>query len=205
MAMRPASLWILLLLGCRASAAAPTPAGSAVQASDAGAPPVARRAPRPFIAIASFDCEKVIDLPGVAAPAGAIPAARGIRAWHGGGPGGANWNVTDLRCVVRIDTRCTAGKVGVALRVGQHVVGEKQVDVRTSPFDVELSVAQKQWQRALDQPTKRTAAGLPFRTGIFRAMAVTDCSAPEEVSIKSWAYLDAAADAAFVAGFASGE
>jgi hypothetical protein len=198
-----AILAVLVPAGCRASLAAPAQRSGVADVNDAGVRAAPR--PRPLVAIAAFDCEKVIDLPGVVAPSGLIPAAQGIRAWHGGATGGANWNVTDLRCVVAVDTTCTAGKLGVVLRVGQTVVAERQLDVGASLGSVELPVLEKQWRRGLDQPSKRVGVGLPYKTGVFRATAIVDCRTPDEINLRSSAYPEAAADAVFVTGFAWGE
>ena len=52
---------------------------------------------------------------------------------------------------------------------------------------------------------KKGPLDLPYRTGVFRAVAAVDCSAPTQANLKISGYKDVTDEDAFVAGFASGE
>src|SRR5437667_3659 len=141
--MRRAEVFLLsaaVVLGCaRSVPSASTPADArpiadAKPAADASAP----SGPPPLIRIAAFDCEKYDLLPNETPPKGLIAPGAGIRAWNGGGPYGANWNVEELRCAVRASTPCTQGKVLFTLRVGPLIVAEREARVSNGAADFEI-------------------------------------------------------------------
>lgn len=206
-----------LAVGCtRTTSAAPErgPVGArieqvAVVAPDArpsGAPDAAPAMGEPvFVKVEAFDCEKFEVFPGEAPSKGPIPAKGGIRAWHGGGPNGANWNVQDLRCTVRATTSCTRGWAMLTLRVGQRTVAERQVAVSKGAAVFDLVVPEAAWEKGYDTPAKAAALKLPFKTAAFRAQVAVACEAPEQIRPDRWRFPSIAAEDMFVAGFASGE
>jgi hypothetical protein len=199
--MRRGSALLVFAAACSTSSAAPS-------SPDAGrAAPVATAhdaAEQRLVRVTAFDCEKKEEFPGLPAQKGPVTSTSGIRSWHGGGPGGANWNVGDLRCVVRVETSCDHGHVDVILRVGKVVVAERKADVART-VDVEVSVALKAWKQNLDDVKKKGVTDLPYRTAVFRALAAVDCSAPRQANLKLSGYRDVTDEDVFVAGFASGE
>ena len=203
--MRPAKVFGLaaaLVLGCaRPVPSTSTPADANV-AADASAP-----AGEPaLVKVAAFDCEKYDLLPGDKPPKGPIAPGAGIRAWRGGGPYGANWNVEELRCATRASTPCTHGKVLFTLRVGPHIVAEREAPVLNGAADFEVVLPLTAWEHSYDSPPKAAAPlKLPYKTVGFRMQAVLDCEAPTKASLRDWNYRFVVADDAFVAGFASGE
>jgi hypothetical protein len=157
--------------------------------------------PERLVRITSFDCDKLDELPGVARPSGPVGAATGIRAWHGGGPNGSNWNVGDLRCVIEAATDCRRGKLAAVARVGRSIVGKRQLDVaKAGPFSIEMAVAESGWRRNLEEPARQ----VPYRTALFRATISVDCKDPQ-ADLRQSRYPEVGDDATFVAGFASGE
>jgi len=156
-----------------------------------------------LVSITAFDCMKHEVFPGEAPPRGPIPAGAGIRAWKGGGPYGASWNVSQLRCFVAAAPRCSRGRVMFTLRVGQQVVAEEAAAISAGRADFEAVLRMGAWQRGLDDPAV-SADKLPFRTGIFRAQAVLDCDAPR-AGLSDHGYAAVTSETHFVAGFASGE
>jgi hypothetical protein len=158
-----------------------------------------------FVKVAAFDCAKYEVFPGERPPKGLIASQAGIRAWHGGGPNGANWNVQDLRCAVRATTTCTQGNAMLTLRVGQQTVAERVVVVADGAADFEVVLPEAAWERGYDNPAKMAALKLPFKTAAFRAQVAVECGAPVEVKPHAWRFSSVASDDMFVAGFASGE
>jgi hypothetical protein len=209
-------LLVLLFLLGQVSCALRTPPPSVTGAASpvASAPrdfarDGARRSPsdarnQRLIHIASFDCEKHETFPGRPAQRGDVTPANGIRYWHGGGPGGSNWNVEDLRCSVRATTSCTRGRVDVILRVGKAIVAERPVDLTGGQVDVEMSLAQKVWRGQVDERSEILADTL-FQTAAFRSFVALTCTSPFEATYRDSRYLDVTDDDSFVAGFASGE
>ncbi|HET6281946.1 MAG TPA: hypothetical protein VFH73_13310 [Polyangia bacterium] len=194
-----------LALGCaRSVPATPGPADArlaARPAADASAP----SGQPALVKIAAFDCEKYEVFPNEAPPKGLIAPGASIRAWKGGGPYGANWNVEELRCVARASTPCVEGKVLFTLRVGQHVVAERETAVSKGAAEFEVVLPSPIWERGYDSPPKAEALKLPFKTAGFRVQVALDCEAPTKASLRDWNYRFVVADEAFVAGFASGE
>jgi hypothetical protein len=159
-----------------------------------------------FVKIAAFDCAKHDVFPGEPPAKGPIPSRTGIRAWNGGGPNGANWNVQDLRCAIRATTTCTQGKVMLTLRVGQHIVAERESPVSNGAAEFELVLPEAIWERGYDSaPNAVPLKQLPFKTAAFRAQATVDCEAPVKANPGSWRFSSIAVEDSFVAGFASGE
>ena len=157
-----------------------------------------------LVKIDSFDCEKLDDLPGFPRPTG--PVTHGILDWHGGGPNGANWNVGDLRCVVRVSASCWPARLAVVVRVAARVAAAKSTAVTArGPLDVEIDVSQRAWNRNLDDEPKANPRRPPFRTAVFRASAEIDCQDRPGANINESRFPEVAAERSFVAGFASGE
>jgi hypothetical protein len=196
--MRRASALLVVVAACSISSAKTT----------APPPDVGRVAPdaseRRLIRISAFDCEKHEVFPGVQPPKGPVSRSSGIRSWQGGGPGGANWNVEDLRCVVQLSSSCERGRADLVLRVGKTVVAQRPVEVKSGSLDVEVPLSLKTWKSQRDDLVKRLTSELPYRTAGFRAFVAVECAAPE-ASLKNSAYRDVSDDDAFVAGFANGE
>ena len=198
-----AGLLAVVLAGCpRPTATAPravdaatdttavtavTPSPPDAQAAQAAKNATGGRAD-PLLRVASFDCEKYPPLPGQPEPKGLVTPSSGIRAWNGGGPDGASWNVDDLRCTARIATICRAGTIAVTARVGRAIVGERVLSVSGSDaVDTELIIPAKTWRRHMDQMRRKT--GLPFTTAIFRLLAEVTCKSPEATP-GEWRFTD---------------
>lgn len=178
------------------------PVAEAKPKADASSPP----GDLPLVKIVAFDCEKYDVLPNEAPPKGVIAPGAGIRAWKGGGPFGANWNVEELRCAARASTPCARGSVSFTFRAGTHVVAERDVRVSDGSADVEIVLPSTAWESSYDSPAKAAAPlRLPFKTAAFRVQAVLNCEAPTKASLRDWNYRFVAADDVFVAGFANGE
>ena len=149
--------------------------------------------------MASFECVK----PGVE-PKQPITPHHGVSGWRGGGPGGAAWNASELRCEAVIRTTCAKGSVQAEMRVGRRVVATHQRALKgqkTVTWTKTLPSAL--WEPHLDAPGPVKPL---YRTGVFRLMAWLECETPYEVhpgGLES--YGNAAAWRAFVAGFAGGE
>jgi hypothetical protein len=180
-----------------APAAAPLPAPSPAKlAADAGggAPSAA---PAPDIRIDSFDCFK----------AGGSPEEvdwTPIGAWHGGGPGGASWNVTDLQCVGAVISTCRDGDVASELRIGRTLVARHTGTLGAAGrTEWRFKVRETQWAKNLDDA--HGAQRAPYRTAIFRLTSVLTCRKPYELSPGIGPRAEFTADRTFLAGFASGE
>jgi hypothetical protein len=157
-----------------------------------------------FVKVEAFDCAKHDLFPGDPPPTGPIAPGSGIRSWHAGGPYGSNWNVGELRCTVRASAACSRGKVALTLRVGQRVVGERDVPIQSGFALFELLVPERAWEDGLDAASTGPVGKLPFQTASFRALVVLDCEAPT-ANLREWGYPSVTAEDAFVASFASGE
>jgi len=155
-----------------------------------------------MIEVEAFDCERQQSFPGVPPQSGLVAPGAGIRGWQGGGPEGANWNVDDLRCTIRVKTTCTRGDVDIALRVGRAKVAEKKAAIGGPHVDVEIVVPLKKWKGNFDdqKPARRR-----FDTAVFRAFAILSCMAPFDANWKDSDYTDVTDEDMFVAGFAYGE
>lgn len=158
-----------------------------------------------LVTVTGFDCEKPPAVPDPDAKHASFMLGEGIRAWRGGGPMGANWNVFDLRCVVRASTTCTKGKASLVLRVGQRVVAEREVALAGKPVAFDVDVAEKAWERGLDEAGKGPLRRQPYKTATFRAVVAIDCQGPAKASLRDSSYADVTAEDSFTAGFASGE
>jgi hypothetical protein len=194
---------LLLGLACSRVTAAPAPA----RPQDGGAGTAkgpAAAAPR-LVSVTAFDCEKPLAFPDPNAQKGPIAPGAGIRGWRGGGPQGANWNVYDLRCVIRVATTSTKGKASLVLRVGQRVVAEREAKLTGSTVEFELNVDEKAWQKGMDEAGKGPLRGQPFKTATFRAAIAANCQSPTKASLRDSNYGDVVTEDSFTAGFASGE
>ena len=195
--MRLASFAALCALAaCSTTKPAPAPT------QREGARPVADAVEERMIKVEAFDCERQESFPGEPRQSGLVAPGHGIRGWHAGGPDGANWNVDDLRCTVRVKTTCSRGDVDVALRVGRTKVAEKKAEITGSHVDVEIVVPFKKCKGNFDdqKPARRR-----FDTAVFRAFSSLSCTAPFEASWKDSDYTDITDEDMFVAGFARGE
>ncbi len=202
--IRPVEVFGAVLLVLAGSPLAATPAP--VRPQDGGAGSVQSTVAHPkLIRVTDFDCEKPLAFPDRNAPKGPIAPGAGIRGWRGGGPMGANWNVYDLRCVIRAQTSCTSGKVSLVLRVGQHVVAERKTMLSRSTVDFDLTVDERTWQKGLDEAGTGPLRHQPFQTATFRALVAVDCQAPIKASLRDSNYGDVVAEDSFTSGFASGE
>jgi hypothetical protein len=177
---------------------------ASAQNSGGGATHATSASAASLVRVRDFDCEKPLAFPDPNAKKGPIALGAGIRGWRGGGPMGANWNVYDLRCVVRAETSCTKGKASLILRVGQRVVAERDATL-AGAVEFDISVDEKTWQRGMDEPGKGPLRGQPFKTAAFRATVAVDCQAPTKASLRNSNYGDVIAEDSFTAGFASGE
>jgi hypothetical protein len=194
---------VLLLVGCSQGIAAPLSGRSQVGGASGSHDAVAG-GPR-LVRITDFDCEKPLAFPDPNARKGPIVPGAGIRGWRGGGPMGANWNVYDLRCVIRANTTCTKGKASLILRVGQHVVAERDAELSGATLEFDLTVEEKVWERGIDETGKGALRRQPFKTANFRAAVAVDCQAPTKASLRDSNYSDVVAEDGFTSGFASGE
>jgi hypothetical protein len=170
-------------------------------------PPAAVPKASSIVRIQAFDCERHEEFPGFAAPSGVIAPGNGIRGWAHGGPSGANWNVDELRCVVRAEAACTGGSIGALVRVGNALVAEQRVQLGPAgaASDFVFRIPLKSWRSQLDQPARKMAAKQPFRTGVFRALVEVACELPRKASLVDERYTAVTAEDIFVAGFAWGE
>jgi hypothetical protein len=151
----------------------------------------------PVIQIASFDCFKAGEGRGddQGAPIGA---------WQGGGPGGANWNVTDLDCAAAIVTTCRQGGVVSELRIGRALVARQTTALDAAGrAEWRFKVKRAQWARNLDD--EHAVKGALYRTAIFRLTSALTCHKPYELAPGIGSRAELAADRSFLAGFASGE
>jgi hypothetical protein len=192
-----------LLVGCRRPGTSPADAGLTPRASDSGV----RVSPEEpvLVKIEAFDCARHDEFPGEPPASGPISAGAGIRAWRGGGPYGSNWNVDQLRCVVRATAPCTQGRMILVLRVGQRTVAEREAALSRGATRFEVVVPAVEWERGYDSPPGAPALALPFRTAAFRAQVVLECEAPTRAGPRDSRYPTITTEETFVAGFASGE
>jgi len=207
--MRPARrAWLLVACALalaavgwtRRTRAADAGARAAPTATAPGVAPDKPARPVAPIAVDSFDCFKAEDdatedLPAV--------AGRGISAWNGGGPGGAVWNASELRCAATIRTTCEAGKVTIELRIGKATAATATVPIRGGKGDWRASLHHRQWEKNFDELS--SSKGVPYRTAIFRVTALLTCEGPYQVGPGIGPRGEFAADSMFVAGFAHGE
>lgn len=150
-----------------------------------------------MLRISTFDCIKAED-----AQQGA-DAAR-VSKWNAGGPGGANWNATDLLCFADIETSCERGQLTSSLRVGQHRVAKQTTAIdRAGPLHIQLTAPERAWTSGLD--ADKPGRGHFFRTAVFSLLVEATCTQPTEVGPGEASFGDSADSSAFVAGFANGE
>jgi len=205
--MRRASALVALVLACgcpRATTVRPT-----VDARQEAPTPLHAQATTSsepvLVKIGSFDCAKYDVFPGEPPQKGIIRQEDGIRAWHGGGPNGANWNVEDLRCFIRATTPCAEGKVVFAVRVGQQDVAEREVAVSGGVAESEFVLPRATWEKGVDKSLAKAVPAPPYETATFRGEASIHCKAPMKADPKSSRFTSVVAEDLFVAGFASGE
>lgn len=154
-----------------------------------------------LIRITRFDCVKEDE----AGNAAEFPWPQGISPWASGGPGGAVWNASGLRCAVAFETDCTQGEAHVELRIGGALIAAKRVPIadagaRQAAFDLKPD----RWEKHLDQIDAKTHR-FPYRTATFSASVMASCQKPQEIVPGIGPRLEFADDRHFTAGFAKGE
>lgn len=153
-----------------------------------------------MLTISTFDCIKAEQAQEATEPADAARVSK----WNAGGPGGANWNVTDLLCFADIETSCERGQLTSALRVGQHRVTKQTTAIdHAGPYHIRLTAPERAWRSGLD--ADKPGLGHFFRTAVFSLLVEASCTQPIEVAAGQAAFGYSADSSAFVAGFASGE
>jgi hypothetical protein len=202
---RAADVAAALLLSLACSRVTAAPAATPSQGGAAGSARGTANSTERLVRVTNFDCEKPRAFPEPSAQKGPIAPGTGIRGWRGGGPMGANWNVYDLRCLIRAETTCTKGKASLVLRVGQRVVAEREATLTGGAIEFDLNVDEKLWHRGTDETGKGPLRRQPFKTATFRAAVAVDCQAPTKASLRDSNYSDVMAEDSFTAGFASGE
>jgi hypothetical protein len=154
-----------------------------------------------LIRISRFDCATSADLDGVAD----FPWSKGLSLWAGGGPGGAAWNVSALRCAVELQTTCTRGTADIELRIGGALSEARNAKIEHAGLQqVTFELAADRWEPHLDQESPLTQR-FPYRTATFSASVTASCEAPEAFGPSEGPRLEFADDRHFTAGFASGE
>lgn len=154
-----------------------------------------------LIQISRFDCvtpEEVTD-------ENAFPWIKGISRWSGGGPSGATWNASELRCVVELQTDCARGQADIELRVAGAIVASKSATIhRAGTQQITFHLIARQWEKHFDQMSPVTKR-FPYRTATFSASATASCSAPEAIGPSAGPRREFTDDQHFTAGFAKGE
>ncbi len=199
--MRPANCLALvaLLSACGQSQPPAAPPQTTRPESTPAAQPAANE--DRLVRISRFDCAASSDLDEGAD----FPWSKGISLWSGGGPGGAAWNVSKLRCVVEYQTTCTRGEADAELRIGGALAEAKhsrieQAGAQQFTFDL----TPERWDQHLDQESPLTQR-FSYRTATFSAAVTASCEAPEAFGPSEGPRLEFADDRHFTAGFASGE
>jgi hypothetical protein len=167
----------------------------------ASAQPAANPDPDRLVRISRFDCATSADVEDVAE----FPWSKGISLWSGGGPGGAAWNVSKLRCAVELQTTCARGAADIELRIGSALSEARQLKIEHAGIQhVTFDLAPERWEPHLDQESPLTQR-FPYRTATFSASATASCEAPDAFGPSEGPRLEFADDRHFTAGFASGE
>lgn len=196
--------WLGLATVARASDATPGKASSgsttSAKALEPGPDPVAPR-------VEFFDCvDQDKDLDGAASDGetlARLPGDRRLSLWKAGGPAGASWNAGDLRCEAAVRTECTRGKLALELRIGRALVGTRTLVLSSArKGEARFTVKEGVWRKNLDQTFGKKPV---VSTAAFRLSAILTCEVPSEVAPDFARRRDYAAEATFVAGFASGE
>lgn len=154
-----------------------------------------------LIRISRFDCATEADLDG----ATDFPWPQGISLWSAGGPGGAAWNVSRLRCAVELQTACARGAADIELRIGGALSEAKNAKIEhAGAQQITFDLAPDRWQQHFDQESPLTKR-FPYRTATFSASVTASCEAPDAFGPSEGPRLEFADDRHFTAGFASGE
>jgi hypothetical protein len=139
------------------------------------------------------------------APGAPVDKGKRLSRWEAGGPAGASWNAGDLYCPVAIEVECTKGRVQIELRVGRALAETRSLRLSGSrKTAASLLVKEEFWRRNLDDLSS-SYRKIPIRTAIVRLGVILTCESPVQVYPGTGDHEDFAADASFVAGFASGE
>jgi hypothetical protein len=163
------------------------------------APPVPAAPPTRSVEITEFDCSKQEDSGADRQP----QASQLLSQWRAGGPSGASWNASDLKCYASVRAACASGRLRAQLLIGQREATERTLVITASgPQRVEFDVSERSWRLGLD-PVRKPA--LPYRTALFTLRVEVTCQEPEAFSPAGDRYVDVADVRSFVAGFASGE
>lgn len=196
--MRPASCLVVLVVLSACGQSQPT-----AQTSPPASDPTMKITAKDYrlIHISRFDCATSAD----AEDATEFPWSKGISRWSGGGPGGAAWNVSKLRCAVELQTTCTTGTADIELRIGGALGDSRNARIKhAGPQEVIFELAPDRWEQNLDQKSSLTKR-FPYRTATFSASVIASCQAPDVFGPSEGPRLEFADDRHFTAGFASGE
>jgi len=199
--MRRANCLVVLVLLSACGKSEP-PAAPPVAAPPANEPAVrfATKEDR-LVRISRFDCATEADLDSAAG----FPWAKGISLWASGGPGGAGWNVSKLRCAVELQTTCTQGVVDIELRIGGALADSGNAKIEhAGAQQVTFDLTPDRWEQHLDEESPLTQR-FPYRTATFSASATASCEAPDVFGPSEGPRLEFADDRHFTAGFSSGE
>jgi hypothetical protein len=151
------------------------------------------------VEIIEFDCAKHEDYqPGVG-----VKVSQRLSQWRAGGPSGASWNASDLKCYSTVRAACSGGAMQFQLLIGQRVASEKTISITAAASQrIEIDVPESTWRRGLDVARK---PALPYRTALFNLRVEVTCNEPEAFGPATERYADVADVRSFIAGFASGE
>jgi hypothetical protein len=104
---------------------------------------VASSEPERSIQILAFDCYKPEDT----GAGRSVPTSSLVSQWQAGGPSGASWNVSDLRCYADLAAKCSRGEIDARLFVGERSVVETKLGVnRSGAQHLEFEVTEKNWK-----------------------------------------------------------
>ena len=161
--------------------------------------PAAEQPPTRGVEITEFDCAKAEDFP----PGRQTGTPQRLSQWQAGGPSGASWNATNLKCFADVRAQCARGELRAQLLIGQRAaVGNTFAITVSGPQRIELDVPERTWRRELDAARKPE---LPYRTALFTLRVEVSCQEPEAHDPVADRYTDVADVRSFVGGFASGE
>jgi hypothetical protein len=177
------------------------PASIAAASSSNTAVPVNEAGLVRLIQISRFDCVTSDD----STDAADFPWSKGISHWLGGGPGGAVWNISELRCAVEFQTSCAQGEADAELRIGGAISGSERAKIaRAGIQQITFRLMAEHWEKHFDQGSPLTKR-FPYQTTTFSASVTASCQAPQVFGPSMGPRLEFADDHHFTAGFAKGE
>lgn len=122
--------------------------------------------------------------------------------WGRGGPGGSNWNSSDLLCSTEGSTTCESGVLVISLWAGKKLADRTTIDLSGGgAFATLMKIPQEAW---LDQQVKEEV-GDHYETVTFRSTATLKCTKPYQAGPQHTLAEEHVDHAFFVAGFAFGE